>query len=334
MTMRPERFSGDGRQAARDHRSAWDQFDSEPDFGRGNTFDRPCGAGTPSALVRFRDYGPAPAQPDPVREAGREPVRRETGGFRRALRRLSVMTAVWIFGIAVGAAGIRFLPLEKAAETPLAQNDQNDGEYLVEDLRTEMPPAPVREPAAEPEMPKVAVAAEPVNSASFDSNVPVEVLDTIAAIPPWNPDGDISDRVSAAPVSHETAGAFLPAEPVQVPQIPAAPSRTDAFTAAKPQPSAAMMPDGPEPAAAEPEQRFAPAFERIAENEARPMQNQIEYFEPFETVSYSSESEPALRVTASEDFYNDAYGVDNFSDYLPPHRDEEEIPASGSPFQN
>ncbi|MBR6480915.1 MAG: hypothetical protein IKT12_04360, partial [Thermoguttaceae bacterium] len=229
--MRPERFSGDGCQAARDHRSAWDQFDSEPDFGRGDPFDRPRGSGAPSALVRFRDYSPAPAQPDPVSETGREPLRRETGGFRRALWRLSVMTAVWIFGIAVGAAGIRFLPLEKAAETPLAQND---GEYLVEDLPSEMPTVPVREPAAEPEMPKVAVAAEPVKSTSFDSNVPVEVLDTIAAIPPWNPDGDISGCVSAAPVSHETAGAFLPAEPVRVPQIPAVPSQTDAFTAAKP----------------------------------------------------------------------------------------------------
>ena len=323
--MRPERFSGNGCQAVRDHRSAWDQFDSEPDFDRG---------GAPSTLVRFRDYGPDPAEPEPGKEADREPLRRKTGGLGRALRHLTVMTAVWLFGLAVGAAGIRFLPLEKSVETPIAQND---GEYLVEELGAETPSAPAREPAAAPEVTKVAaVAAEPVKSAPFDmKDVPVEVLDTIAAIPPWNPEGDIPDYVPAASASRETAGAFRPAEPVQVLQTPVPEPRCDTFTAVRPQAFAETAAAVPEPAAG-PEEQFvpAPAFERIAENEARPMKNQIEYFEPFETVSYSSETEPALRVTASEDFYNDAYGVDSFSDYLPPHRDEEEIPSSGSPFQN
>ena len=111
--------------------------------------------------------------------------------------------------------------------------------------------------------------------------------------------------------------------------------RYDTLTAARPQPIAEVTPSKSAPAEEiAPTEDFSnPSTEQIAKNESRPMKNQIEYFEPFETVSFSSrEPEPAVKVTASEDFYDDAYGVDNFSDYVPPRRGEEEIPSSDSVF--
>ncbi len=336
--MSSERFSGYDNQAVRGHRSAWDRFDSEPDsagFDGEEGFGRMPRSETPMTLVRFRDYGAAPAGAAPSLPSAvdREPSRRRGGAFRRAFLRTFLLTAVWLFGLAVGAAGIRFLPLEKWTEAPAAPND---GEYAVENLAAEPALSPAAEPRPAVTVPLTAAAAVsgPAKAAADDSEEwSVEVLDTIASIPPWDPKGNLSDDAPTAPDSYETAG-VLPVEPIPAPRIPDVEKKTDTFTAARPQPFAAAAPSGPAPAETEPEEPSARSADRIAENDAKPMKNQIEYFEPFESVSFSSHSDPAIRVTASEEFYNDAYGVDNFSDYLPPRRDEEEIPSSEPVFRD
>ncbi|MBR6480646.1 MAG: hypothetical protein IKT12_02985, partial [Thermoguttaceae bacterium] len=141
--MSSERFSGYDNQAVRGHRSAWDRFDSEPDsagFDGEEGFGRMPRPETPMTLIRFRDYGAAPAGDAPSLPSAvdREPSRKRGGAFRRAFLRTFLLTAVWLFGLAVGAAGIRFLPLEKWTKAPAAPND---GEYAVENLAAEPRPA-------------------------------------------------------------------------------------------------------------------------------------------------------------------------------------------------
>ena len=340
--MRPGRFSGDENRAYRDHRSAWDRFETEPGddrLVRERENGRPRHVNAPATLVRFRDYAAAPAEnafpasPNPDEP---ESPRRGTDRPRRLLPRIGVAAAFWLFGLAVGAAGGRFLPFEKGNESPAAPDG---GEYVVEDLAAEPSLSPAREPVPAAKIPQtVAAAAKPVRAPSSDSGEwSVEVLDTIASIPPWNPNGELPDYVPAASASRaadsfDDADAFRGADSIPAPRVPAAEKSPDPFAPAFSRPVASAEPNEPVPAEPEPSEPFTPSAERIAENEARPMKNEIEYFEPFETVSFSEETEPALRVTASEDFYNDAYGVDNFSDYLPPRRDEENIPKAESAF--
>ena len=290
-------------------------------------------------LIRFRDCGSPPTESSDEASAVREPPRKKTGAPRRVFLRLATLTAVWLFGLVAGGVGVRFVPFEKWVKAP---NAQSDGEYVVENLPVDPTPSPVREPLPAGQLPRTDVVREPAKIPAADPNEwSGEVLETVALIPPWNPSGDIPDYVPAvsaprtASDSLKTAGAFRPAEPIPAPQVSAPEKNADTLTAARPQPIAEVTPS--KPASAEeiaPTEDFSnPSTEQIAKNESRPMKNQIEYFEPFETVSFSSrEPESAVKVTASEDFYNDAYGVDNFSDYVPPRRGEEEIPSSDSVF--
>ena len=340
--MRPERFSGEENRAYRDHRSAWDRFETEPGDarpGREMEYGRPRRTDAPATLVRFRDYAAAPAEnafpASPDSGEGESP-RRGTGRPRRLLLKTGVVTAVWLFGLVVGAAGVRFLPLDKGAETPVVLND---GEYVVEELAAEPALSPVREPVPASDVPQaVTVAAKPSRAPVSDSGEwSVEVLDTIASIPPWNPNGDLPDYVPAASApraadSFVDTDGFRAADSMPAPRIPAAEKSSAPFAPALPRPVASSEPSLPLSAEPEPSEPFTPSAERIAENESKPMKNEIEYFEPYETVSFSEETEPAVRVTASEGFYNDAYGVDNFSDYLPPRRDEENVPNAESAF--
>ena len=132
----------------------------------------------------------------------------------------------------------------------------NDGEYAVENLAAEPALSPAAEPRPAATVPLTAAAAVsgPAKAAADDSEEwSVEVLDTIASIPPWDPNGNLSDDAPAAPDSYETAG-VLPVEPIPAPRIPDVEKKTDTFTAARPQPFAAAAPSGPAPAETEPEE--------------------------------------------------------------------------------
>ncbi len=328
-------FETPGRQPVRDRdHSDFDAYsrcfrEDEVSFGGGR---RPR---SPATLVRFPDYGQTEAHRQAPAAVNEEPFRRRRGFFFRLLGWTAGISAVWLFGLAAGVGGAHYFHLEKGEKAPLAETD---GEYTVEEAAPEKAFAAGEVSVPAERTPQVFAADEKGPAKASEAGMagePVEVLDTIASIPPWNPDGGLPVYTSDAPAAEnspakplETAKAFRPADPVSVPEMPRGENSGNTFTAARSQPLAAAEPAGLTQSEADPVPPVSPAAERIAENSAKPMKNQIEYFEPFETVSFSSESNPAVRVTASEGFYDDAYGVDNFSDYVPPRRSESEIPGA------
>ena len=302
----------------------------------------------PRTLVRFPDCGQSEWKAPACEKSVPAPeVKRRFSVFRLALR-FSAVALIWSLGLAAGLFIPRDYLLRKAEKTAELQND---GAYVVEEgdsaeFSSDEPKLASigKDPVVRDSVAKEPVIKEPAGSIAAAGKKsetsqdiwPIEVLDSVASIPPWNPDGRFSPDAEDRSIKPEPPiGPFKAAESF-VPE--------EVNLGAAPHSDPMMMPFEPmsgeiftETAAVEPDMMidpmppFEPASEPVSEPvetvSAKPMKNQIEYFEPFDTMTDETaavESEPnkAVRVTASEDFYTDAFGVDNFSDYIPPQRDE------------
>ena len=286
----------------------------------------------PRTVLRFPDCGrdrreerfaPAPAA---------EPARKRRFSFCRFAFRLMALALLWGFGLAVGLWAPRDL-LFKRGE--MASAPQDEGAYVVEEERTPAEMTEEAAPALSPGLqePKKAVAAAENRGGTQKELWPVEVLDSIASIPPWDPNGTLSPYTgentpkggaSAEPFktaeSFEPAGVNVGAAPLRDPAlIPFAPVGEEVLAESAPAaPESLFDRNG----------GFDPIPGPVETAAAKPMKNQIEYFEPFDTASAETGQGDALRVTASEDFFADAYGVDSFSDYIPPQRSDAAKPMS------
>lgn len=283
-------------------------------------------------VLRFPDCGRDRYEEPVCRTPFAEPAPRRRFSFFRFAFRLTALALLWAFGLAAGLLAPRDLLLKRGEKM---SGPQNDGAYVVEEGES---PAALTEdaaPAAEPALqePKKTVAAAGNAGGAQKELWPVEVLDSVASIPPWDPNGTLSPYTEKdAPKGEAPAEPFKTAEslvPAGV-NVGAAPLRDPALIPFAPIGEEVLAESAP----AASESLFAqnggldPMTEPVETAAAKPMKNQIEYFEPFDTDSAETGRDAALRVTASEDFFADAYGVDSFSDYIPPQRDDAAKPMS------
>lgn len=294
------------------------------------TFRSERSSAAPRTVLRFPDCGWDRREEPVSRIPAAEPARKRRFSFFRFAFRLSALALLWAFGLAVGLWAPRDL-LFKRGET--VSGPQNEGAYVVEEERTPAAlteeAAPAAPPAAAPafQEPKKAVAAAEERGGTQKELWPVEVLDSIASIPPWDPNGTLPPYTDGETRKGEpsvepfkTAESFDPAGV----NVGAAPLRDPALVPFAPAGEEVLAESAP----AAPESLFDlnggldPVSEPVETAAAKPMKNQIEYFEPFDTAPAGTEQGETLRVTASEDFFADAYGVDSFSDYIPPQRSD------------
>jgi hypothetical protein len=345
---------GYGSRAARDRQTSWNRFVTDSDvkqqYGSGEEIPKRTDflGHMPVTLVRFPDYGQS--RVESVLPARQESRREKRFSAYRFLLRTGGITIVWFFGLAAGIIVSRYLPLEKDMLHPLKRSD---GEYVVEELGVDAVPVSAESPVQVEKKLAIApvvvaavdaasnktksVALSPVGSRGEFEGVDwsTESSDAIAAIPLWNPEGLLPAQTEGGPTPEES-----PVEPFR----PAAPSKTAEplrlsqpviepdvhFSKVKPDMPADDQPESfvETAVAAEPKAMnnegvvFDAVPKEIAAAAAKPMKNQIEYFEPFGTATSASRDDTGLKMTASNDFYIDAYGVDNFLDYVSPQRSE------------
>ena len=238
----------------------------------------------------------------------------------------------WMSGVCAGFLGavfFHFCPALIKNRTPV----EYSGEYVVSEI-DEFSETPISEMAQAPVQEKF-VAISPVDNVNTGpipewDNGKYDALDSI---PPWRPEeetgiyADDNTAEEAAPFSFKNDNRKEPrlnfeAEKEYFDSADLAVTGNSAREYESPVTDGGPR-DFTEPDTFVSDEAAAAVPQEFAQASDRPMKNQVEYFEPFETAGFPDTKAESVRMAASEDFYRRS-PVGSFSDYVPPRYNSED----------